>query len=66
MKESPFDRRGQNMVARDVEMPPRSNSPDVLRTALTPGEARSNFSPGTMPVDRNVRNLQRPRRGHDY
>jgi hypothetical protein len=49
-----------------VEMPPKSNSSDVLKTSQTPGELRSNLSPGTMPVDRNVKNIQRPRRGHGY
>lgn len=66
MREDVMKRRGQNMVARDVEMPPKSNSPDVLRTALSKGDAMSNMMPGMMPVDRNVRNIQRPRRGHDY
>ena len=49
-----------------VEMPPKSNSPDVLRTAMTPGEMQSNLRPATMPVDRNVKNIERPRRGHGY
>lgn len=49
-----------------VEMPPKSNSPDVLRTAMTPGEMSSNLMPGTMPVDRNVKNIERPRKGHGY
>jgi hypothetical protein len=47
-------------------MPPKSNSPDVLRSAMTPGECLSNLSPGTMPVNRNVVNIERPRRGYGY
>ena len=49
-------------------MPPKSNSPDVLRTAMTPGEARSNImSSGSGPgVSRSVKNIERPRRGHGY
>ena len=50
-----------------VEMPPKTNSPEVLRTAMTPGECRSNLNPASsLPVDRNVKNIERPRRGHGY
>ena len=50
-----------------VEMPPKTNSPEVLRTAMTPGECHMNLYPGnTLPVDRNVKNIERPRRGHGY
>lgn len=50
-----------------ADTPPKSNSPDVLRVAMTSGEARSNLNPGGMlPVDRNVKNIERPRRGHGY
>ena len=49
-----------------AEMPSKSNDPDVLRSAMTPGEARSNMMPATLPVDRNVKNIERPRRGYGY
>jgi hypothetical protein len=49
-----------------VEMPSKSNSQDVLRVAMTPGEANSNHSPAMLPVNRNVKNIERPRRGHGY
>jgi hypothetical protein len=48
-------------------MPPKSNSPDVVRTAQTMGEMQKNYTPAAMPRgDGDVKNLERPRRGHGY
>jgi len=47
-------------------MPPKDNSPDVVRTALTMPEARENEMPATMKQPHDVHNLTRPRFGHDY
>jgi hypothetical protein len=50
-----------------VEMPPKNNSPDVVRTAQTRTEMRENLTPIAIPFkDASVENLQRPRRGHGY
>jgi hypothetical protein len=49
------------------DTPLKSNDPSVLRSAMTPGECRSNIlSSGTTPVERNVQNIVRPRRGYGY
>jgi hypothetical protein len=47
-------------------MPPKSNSPDVVRTALTRGEMRRDLMPAEMSEDKSVVHAERPRRGHDY
>lgn len=50
-----------------VEMPPKENSPDVVRTAQTMAEMHKNYRPASMPnSDASVENVQRPRRGHGY
>ncbi len=50
------------------EMPPKDNSNDplVVRTAQTMPDMRKNYLPAAMPQDRNVQNIERPRRGHGY
>ena len=56
-----------NIFETKAEMPPMSNSPDVVRTALTMSEARRNLMPASIPNDdASVQNVQRPRRGHGY
>lgn len=49
-----------------VEMPPKSNSPDVVRTALTRSEMRMDLMPASMGDSKDVKNIERPRRGHGY
>jgi hypothetical protein len=50
-----------------TEMPPKDNSPDVVRTAQTMAEMHKNYLPAAMPnKDASVENVQRPRRGHGY
>ena len=50
-----------------VEMPPKSNSPDVVRTAQTMAEMHKNYLPAALPNhDAEVKSVERPRRGHDY
>ena len=50
-----------------VEMPPKSNSPDVVRTAQTMAEMHENYLPAAMPdKSKGVKSVERPRRGHDY
>jgi len=53
---------------KDFVVAHTSARPDVLRTAMTPGEARSNImSSGSGPgVSRSVKHIERPRRGHGY
>jgi hypothetical protein len=50
------------------EMPPKENSPDVVKTAQDVGTLRAqNYMPSSMPSSRaSVENIQRPRRGHGY
>jgi hypothetical protein len=49
------------------EMPPKSNSPDVVRSAQTRSDVMAqNYVPSTTPTNRDVENLERPRRGHGY
>ena len=50
----------------EIEMPPKSNSPDVVRTALTPAEMFKDHMPALSPSDHGVRSVERPRRGHGY
>ena len=47
-------------------MPPKDNSPDVVRTALTMPEAREDAMPATMKQPHDVKNVERPRFGHGY
>jgi hypothetical protein len=50
-----------------VEMPPKDNSPDVVRTAQTMPEMHKNYMPAAIPNhDASVQNIERPRRGHGY
>jgi hypothetical protein len=60
-------------MARDTifkctqEMPATSNSSDVVRTALSSGEVRENYRPGSMPdPKKDVVNITRPVRGRPY
>lgn len=47
------------------EMPPKDNSPDVVRTALTMPEARKNMQSASFsPTSNDVVNVERPRFGH--
>jgi hypothetical protein len=49
------------------EMPPKNNSPDVVRVAQTMPERNRNYLPAAMPNDdASVENVERPRRGHGY
>jgi hypothetical protein len=49
-------------------MPPKENSPDIVRTAQEPGELRAqNYAPSSSRNDRAaVKSVERPRRGHGY
>lgn len=47
-------------------MPPKDNSPDVVRSALTMPEAQKNMQPAQVKLDHDVKNLERPRFGHGY
>ena len=49
-----------------IEMPPKENSPDVVRTAQTMAERDKNYLPAAMPQNRDVQSVVRPRRGHGY
>jgi hypothetical protein len=50
-----------------TEMPPKNNSPDVVRVAQTRVEMRENLLPLVIPnKDMSVVNIERPRRGHGY
>jgi hypothetical protein len=50
------------------QMPPKNNSPDVVRTAQTRVEMHENYeSAMNIPnKDASVVNVERPRRGHGY
>jgi hypothetical protein len=50
------------------DTPSKSSDPNVLRSAMTPGECRTNImASGAGPgIDRNVQNIMRPRRGYGY
>ncbi len=45
-------------------MPPKDNSPDVERTALTMPEARRNMTNANIKLDHDVEHVERPRFGH--
>ena len=49
-------------------MPPKNNSPDVVRTALTRAEMHEDYTPAlNIPNrDASVVSAERPRRGHGY
>lgn len=48
------------------EMPPKDNSPDVVRSALTMAEAKReiNMSGSVGTTEKDVKNIERPRFGH--
>ena len=48
------------------EMPPKDNSPDVVRSALTMPEARVNMQNANTKLDHDVKSVERPRFGHGY
>jgi hypothetical protein len=49
------------------EMPPKDNSPDVVRTALSMPEALRNYIPASVPdPTKGVVSTIPPRRGHNY
>jgi len=49
------------------EMPPKDNSPDVVRTALGAPEMMKNHNLALSPnKDASVQNIERPRRGYGY
>ncbi len=51
----------------NAEMPPKDNSPDVVRTAQTMAEMHKSGLPAAFPNDdAGVKNIERPRRGHGY
>jgi hypothetical protein len=57
----------ENIFHTPVEMPPKSNSPDVVKIAQTPGEMHRNLLPALLPdTTKGVKSVERPRRGHDY
>ena len=48
-------------------MPPSSNSPDVVRTALSFGEHMDNRTPGIVRMsEKDVKHVERPVRGRPY
>ena len=56
-----------NIFKSKEVMPPKENSPDVVRTAQTMAEMHRNYQPAAMPNrDASVENVQRPRRGYGY
>ncbi len=51
----------------DEQMPPTSNSPDVVRTALSFGELQENHQPAILPIaKKDVKHVERPVRGRPY
>ncbi len=59
----------RNTIFQSTEvMPPKNNSPDVVRTAQTRVEMHENYeSAMNIPnKDMSVVNIERPRRGHGY
>ena len=48
------------------EMPPKDNSPDVVRSALTMPESRVNMQNANIKLDHDVKSVERPRFGHGY
>jgi hypothetical protein len=56
-----------NIFNTKAEMPPKNNSPDVVRVAQTMAEMHKNYTPAAIPNhDASVENVIRPRRGHGY
>lgn len=57
-----------NIFESKEPMPPKDNSRDplVVRTAQTMEDMHKNYLPAAMPQSRDVENITRPRRGHDY
>lgn len=56
-----------SLFKTEAEMPPKDNSPDVVRTAQTMAEMHRNYTPAAIPSERaGVQNIERPRRGHGY
>lgn len=58
-----------NIFENKTPMPPKDNSPDVVRTAMTMPEARANTTPVSYSSQRDdmaVVNVIRPRFGHGY
>lgn len=60
-------------MARDTifkstqDMPPTSNSPDVVRTALSAGEIDENHRPAiSQTPEQDVKHVERPVRGRPY
>lgn len=59
-----------NIFENKTEMPPKDNSPDVVRTAQTLSEHRRNLMPavnsyGPSSGEASVKHVERPRFGHD-
>lgn len=56
-----------NIFKTPAEMPPKDNSPDVVRIAQTMPEMHKDYTPAAAPHrEYGVDNLTRPRRGHGY
>jgi len=56
-----------NIFEDKTPMPPKDNSPDVVRVALTRPELREDLYGATSGTSTNsVVNLKRPRFGHGY
>ena len=50
-----------------AEMPPKDNSPDVVRTALSMSEMHRNYLPAAVPTEKaSVQNLAPKLRGCHY
>ncbi len=57
----------RNIFKCDETMPPTSNSPDVVRTALSYDEHLDNRTPGIVRMpEKDVKNIERPTRGRPY
>ena len=57
----------RNIFKCDETMPPTSNSPDVVRTALSYGEHQENRMPAIERIaKKDVVNVDRPVRGRPY
>ena len=56
-----------NLFENKTPMPPKDNSPDVARVALTRPELRTDLYGATSGTTANsVENVKRPRFGHGY
>ena len=56
-----------NIHKDKTEMPPKNNSPDVVRVAQTMVEMHADYTPAAIPNrDMSVEKVIRPRRGHGY